>query len=57
VINTRLSSGRCTIINTNLSPSELQSRYTDRIVSRLLGEYRTMRFVGRDVRAQKLAKK
>lgn len=55
IINTRLSSGRSTIINTNLTPSELQSRYTDRIVSRLLGEYRMLRFVGIDVRKQKLS--
>ncbi len=56
VINTRLSAGNPTIINTNLAPAEMKSRYSDRIVSRLLGEYRAMRFVGRDVRAQKLAK-
>lgn len=56
VINTRLSRGLATIINTNLTPSEMKARYSDRIVSRLLGEYRTLRFVGRDVRAQKLAK-
>lgn len=57
VVNTRLNLGRSTIISTNLTPAELKSRYTDRIVSRLLGEYRTMRFVGRDIRAQRLARK
>lgn len=56
VINTRLNAGNPTIINTNLAPSEMKTRYSDRIVSRLLGEYRAMRFVGRDVRAQKLSK-
>lgn len=57
VINTRLNLGRSTVISTNLTPAELKGRYTDRIVSRLLGEYRTLRFVGRDIRAQRLAKK
>lgn len=57
IINTRLSQGMPTIINTNLSAGDMKARYADRIVSRLLGEYRTLRFVGHDVRAQKLAKK
>lgn len=57
IINTRLSQGMPTIINTNLSAGDMKARYSDRIVSRLLGEYRTLRFVGHDVRAQKLAKK
>lgn len=57
VINTRLNLGRSTVISTNLMPAELKSRYTDRIVSRLLGEYRALRFVGKDVRAQKLGRK
>lgn len=57
IINTRLSKGMPTIINTNLSAGDMKARYSDRIVSRLLGEYRTLRFVGHDVRAQKLAKK
>lgn len=57
VINTRLNLGRSTVISTNLTPMELKGRYTDRIVSRLLGEYRALRFIGRDVRAQKLSKK
>lgn len=57
VINTRLNLGRSTVISTNLTPVELKGRYTDRIVSRLLGEYRTLRFVGHDVRAQRLSKK
>ncbi len=57
VINTRLSQGSPTIINTNLGAADMKTRYADRIVSRLLGEYRTLRFVGHDIRAQKLAKK
>lgn len=56
VINTRLNLSKPTIINTNLDGKELRARYTDRITSRLLGEYRLLRFVGRDVRSQKLGK-
>ena len=54
IVNTRLVSQRPTLINTNLSPAELQKRYTDRVASRLLGEYRVLRFAGSDVRMQKI---
>ena len=54
IINSRQNAGRPTIINTNLGDGELQDRYNDRIVSRLLGEYRPLLFVGEDVRYQKL---
>lgn len=57
LINTRLNRQRPTIISSNISePEQLRGRYTDRIVSRLLGEYKVMVFAGRDVRAQKLEK-
>jgi len=54
VINTRLNNGLSTVINTNLSFTELRSRYADRITSRLFGEFRLLVFSGRDIRAQKL---
>ncbi len=57
VINTRLNLRKSTIINTNLSPRELEARYTERIASRIIGEYKYLRFVGTDVRAQKLGLK
>lgn len=57
VINTRLNLCRSTLISANLNQNELRSRYTDRIASRLFGEYRVLRFVGTDVRAQKLSGK
>lgn len=56
VINSRLVSGKSTIINTNLTRDELRSRYADRITSRLFGEYRPLIFTGKDIRAQKLQK-
>lgn len=54
LINTRIVACRPTIISTNLTPDEIRSRYTDRIASRLFGEYTVMRFEGRDVRLQKI---
>ncbi|MBE6569079.1 MAG: hypothetical protein E7658_02530 [Ruminococcaceae bacterium] len=56
IINTRITKGKSTIINTNLTQSELRSRYTDRVASRLFGEYKPLLFTGMDIRAQKLQK-
>lgn len=53
LINTRLISGRKTIINSNSSLRELGSRYSPQIMSRLEGEYETLPFFGRDIRAIK----
>lgn len=54
IVNTRLLSSKPTIISTNLSLSELQKRYSERITSRIIGEYNILTFGGRDVRQQKL---
>ncbi|MCR5264162.1 MAG: ATP-binding protein [Clostridiales bacterium] len=54
LINTRVNSGLPMIINTNLSMDELRKRYSDRIASRLFGEFRPLMFVGDDIRMQKL---
>lgn len=56
VINTRLNLGKPTIISTNLSSAELRKIYSDRITSRLLGEYELVAFYGTDVRRQKIQK-
>lgn len=53
LVNTRLCAGRPTIISTNLSAEEMASRYSAQIVSRIDGEYDTLLFLGRDVRAVK----
>ena len=57
LINDRLSRKKATVISTNLSKDEIQKKYTDRIWSRLFGEYHILFFVGTDVREQKLLKK
>lgn len=54
VINTRLNRGKPIIINTNLSRDDLKNRYSDRITSRLFGEFLPLMFFGRDVRELKL---
>lgn len=50
LVNTRLNSGKKTIINTNLGPEELEKIYSSRITSRLFGEYIPIEFYGKDIR-------
>ncbi len=53
LINTRILSGRPTIVNTNLSMKEIETRYTARISSRLIGNFDAYKFIGEDIRQQK----
>ena len=53
VVNTRLLSGKPTVINTNLSLDELEKKYTPRITSRFIGGYDMKKFIGSDIRQQK----
>lgn len=53
IINTRLNFSKPTIISTNLSAKELEERYAQRVLSRLIGEYDCLMFVGNDVRQLK----
>ena len=53
LINTRLISGKKTVISTNLTRLELRRRYTPQIVSRLEGEYKALVFAGKDIRLLK----
>lgn len=54
IINSRLNVNKPTIINTNLTPTELERRYTSRVASRLMTLYKCLKFVGKDVRQIKL---
>ena len=54
LINTRFNMGKSCIINTNLNLSEIEKRYSPRVLSRLLGQYQNLQFTGRDVRQMKL---
>lgn len=53
IINSRINLGLPTIISSNLSGNDLQQKYNDRIVSRLLSVYKLLLFVGQDVRQLK----
>ena len=56
VINSRINNRKCTFINTNLNSKEINTKYSERITSRLFGEYYPIRFVGTDIRHQKIMK-
>ena len=51
IIDSRLTVCRKTIISTNLTDAELAARYIPQIISRIGGEYDTLPFMGRDIRA------
>lgn len=56
IINSRINLGLPTIISSNLSVTELQKNYNDRIISRIFGMFTTLMFVGEDVRQIKRLK-
>ena len=53
ILNSRINRGLPTIISSNLSGKDLQQKYNDRIVSRLLSVYKLLLFVGQDIRQLK----
>lgn len=50
IVNTRILSGRKTIISTNLTPKEISETYTDRVFSRILDKFLPLKFYGKDLR-------
>lgn len=52
IINSRLNSGKPTIISTNLDFAGIRRRYEERVVSRITAVYTCMEFKGEDVRYQ-----
>ncbi len=57
VLNERINKGLPTVISTNLTGKEIKARYTDRIASRILGDFRPLLFAGTDIRRLKLTEK
>lgn len=53
IITTRLLTSKPTIISTNLKMTEFDSKYSRRITSRIISEFRLLNFKGKDVRQQK----
>ena len=52
LLNTRLASGKKTVISSNLTLRELSERYSAPIMSRLTGEFYMLKFVGTDLRGR-----
>ena len=57
IVNTRLLEARPTIVSTNLQPPELLERYGQQIASRMVGSYRTLLFMGQDIRQLRAAER
>lgn len=53
LINTRMIAEKSTIISTNLSISEINEIYTERVFSRILDSYTFCEFIGKDIRTIK----
>lgn len=53
IINSRLLSGKKTVISTNLSPRDISNIYTDRVFSRLFSQFNILKFFGPDLRWEK----
>ncbi|GKX30552.1 DNA replication protein DnaC [Vallitalea longa] len=52
-LNTRLLNKKSTLISTNLSPNDWSKQYSDRIVSRIFGNYEPLKIFGSDIRLKK----
>jgi len=55
LVNTRLITGRKTIVSSNLTFQELHRRYSEQIMSRLEGDYQVLTFRGDDIRRKRNA--
>lgn len=53
IINSRILNNKPTIINTNLDFEGLKQKYSERVVSRIVGNYRMLEFFGNDIRTIK----
>lgn len=53
LLNTRLVNRKSMIISTNLVGEALSGKYTEQIVSRILGEFAKLSFIGQDIRRLK----
>jgi DNA replication protein DnaC len=52
-LNTRLLNRKSTVISTNLEPAEWSKLYSNRITSRIFGNYIPLKLIGSDIRMQK----
>lgn len=56
IINARLTSGKSTVISSNLNPVNIEEVYGSRMASRMVGSYHPIPFIGMDLRKLKLNK-
>ena len=54
VVNSRIMMNKPTIISTNLTMRELEKNYSERMVSRIIGNNIKLEFLGSDIRQQKI---
>lgn len=57
IINTRMLRGLPMIVSTNLTETELEARYGERIFSRLIGQFTLLKFFGGDIRQLRLRRR
>jgi DNA replication protein DnaC len=50
ILNKRIISSKKMVISTNLSLPDFQSTYSERIVSRIIGNFEACKFMGKDIR-------
>jgi DNA replication protein DnaC len=53
ILNTRLQSRKQMIFSTNLMPKDLSDSYSDRVTSRIIGNFTMLLFIGDDIREYK----
>ncbi len=53
ILNTRILNEKSTLISSNLTLNNLENNYTDRVSSRIIGNFELMRFMGDDIRIAK----
>ena len=56
ILNTRMRDKKSTLISTNLNLQELTERYSDRITTRIIAEYKVFNFYGSNIRLAKRKK-
>ncbi len=53
ILNSRLRNGKSTLISTNLEFDDINVLYSERIFSRVLGNFKVFKFIGKDIRLNK----
>ncbi|MBE7042095.1 MAG: AAA family ATPase, partial [Ruminococcaceae bacterium] len=50
LLNTRIQNKKSTVISSNLTLSQMKEQYSERVQSRIFGEYKLLKFYGTDIR-------